>query len=209
MRKLAIVGKGGLGREVYEVIRRINEIERKWEFVGYIVNDEEGDDIIGTDEFLMAEKEQLDVVIAIGSAKLREKLFNKYKNNSNLRFPAIIDPSVIITGKNVEIGQGTIICPGSILSVDIKIGQFCLINMGCTIAHDDEINDFVSINPGVNLSGFVKIGSFTEIGTGSQVVQGITIGVDVDVWAGTVIIKKVKDKSIMVGVPAKVVYRKE
>ena len=59
------------------------------------------------------------------------------------------------------------------------------------------------ICPGVNLAGSVTVDQFTQVGIGSSVIQGIKIGHNCQVGAGSVVIKNVKDKSKVVGVPAK------
>lgn len=208
MRKVVVVGKGGLAREVKAMLDRINQVEKTWEFAGYVINDSEEPDVFGDDEKLILTEEKLDVIIALGCAELRKKLYLKYKKNLNLQFPSIIDPSVKMTD-TVKMGKGNIFCPGSILTVNVEVGDFCLINMGCTIAHDCLLDDYVSVNPGCNLSGNVRIGCFTEVGTGSQIVQGITIGKEVDIWAGSVVIKSLADKCVVVGVPAKIIMHKD
>lgn len=208
MRNIVVVGNGGLAREIHAMIERINNVVPRWNFLGYVINDRVGEDVFCNDEKLLTINEELDVIIALGNANLRKKIYEKLCKNANLSFPSIIDPSVLITGQ-VDIAEGTMICPGCVLTVDIKIGRFCLINIGSTIAHDDVLDDYVSINPGCNLSGNVNIGTGTEVGTGSQIVQKINIGRDVDIWAGSTVIKSIKDKCVVVGVPAKVIMHKE
>ena len=75
-------------------------------------------------------------------------------SNSGVRFATIVDPSVILS-KSVSIGEGTIICAGTIATVDISIGKHVIINLDCTLGHDDVIGDFVTICPSVNVSGNV------------------------------------------------------
>lgn len=208
MDKIVIAGSGGLVREIKALIDRINLKNARYEFVGYVVNDRVGDDVFGNDDFLCNYGSPLNVVIAVGDMKLRKKLSEIYGKNKNLMFPNIIDPSVIIIGE-MNIGQGNIICAGTVFSIDVKIHNFSLINMGCTIAHDDEVEDFVSINPGCNLSGGVHICSLTEIGTGTQIVQGKKVGSNVDVWAGSTVIKDIPDDCLVFGVPARIVRRKD
>ncbi len=88
-----------------------------------------------------------------------------------MQFATIVDPSVILS-KRVVIGEGTIICAGTIVTVDISIGKHVIINLDCTLGHDDVIEDFVTIYPSVNVSGNVRVGECSEIGTGVQIIQG-------------------------------------
>lgn len=88
-----------------------------------------------------------------------------------MKFATLIDPSVLVS-KRVEIGEGSIICAGTIITVNIKIGNHVIVNLDCTIGHDDVIEDFVTIYPSVNVSGKVLIGECSELGTEMQIIQG-------------------------------------
>lgn len=101
----------------------------------------------------------------------------------------------------VEIGEGTIICAGTIIIVDIRIGNHVIINLDCAISHDDVIEDFVTINPSVNVSRNVVIGQCSELGTGMQIMQGNKVTANTIVGAG--VIKDCIESGTYVGSPAK------
>lgn len=121
---------------------------------------------------------------------------------SNVRFVTLIDPSVIMS-EWLEVGQGSIICAGSILTVNISIGKHVIVNLDCTIGHDAVIEDFCTLYPSVNLSGNTKLNNFVELGTGSQIIQGIIIEEDVIVGAGSVVVRNLPPNCTAVGSPAK------
>ena len=100
-------------------------------------------------------------------------------------------------------GQGNIICAGSILTVDISISDFCIINLDCTLGHDIKMDSFVTIYPGGNISGCVYIGECSEIGTGAKIIQGKKIGANTVVGAGAVVTKDIPDNCTAVGCPCK------
>jgi sugar O-acyltransferase (sialic acid O-acetyltransferase NeuD family) len=105
--------------------------------------------------------------------------------------------------KRVSIGEGSIICAGTIITVDISIGEHVIINLDCTIGHDDTIQDYVTLYPSVNVSGNVVVGECTELGTGMQIIQGKNIGRESIVGAGAVIVRDIPEKCTAVGSPAK------
>ena len=119
-----------------------------------------------------------------------------------MQFATIVDPSVILS-KRVVIGEGTIICAGTIATVDISIGKHVIINLDCTLGHDDVIEDFVTIYPSVNVSGNVRVGECSEIGTGVQIIQGKKIKSNTIIGAGAVVIKNIDKPGTYVGVPAR------
>lgn len=204
MKDIVIVGNGGFAREVEFLINRINEIEKTWNFLGYVDNEKEAENVWGNDDGLISYGDELHVVIAIGTSITRCKLYEKYCRNKNLLFPNLFDPSVIYSSK-MQMGQGNIICAGTIMTVDLRIGSFNIINLDCTIGHDTVIEDYVTINPSVNLSGNTCVSSLCNLGTGSQVIQGKCIGRNVTLGAGAVVVTDIEDNAVAVGVPAKIV----
>ena len=109
----------------------------------------------------------------------------------------------------MKIGDGSIICAGTIATVDIEIGKHVIVNLDCTIGHDAKLEDYVTVYPSVNISGFVTVGEETEIGTGTQIIQGIKIGRESIIGAGAVVLKELPEKCTAVGSPAKVIKFRE
>lgn len=207
MKDLYIIGAGGFGREVAWCVERINDVSPTWNLKGFIDDNEDlwgkledGYPVLGGLDYL---KKQKDVysVCAVGNAQIRKKIIDKLANGG-IRFATLIDPSVILS-KRVSIGEGTIICAGTIATVDISIGKHVIINLDCTLGHDDVIEDYVTIYPSVNVSGNVSVGECCELGTGTQIIQGKVIASDAIIGAGTVVVKDVRDSGTYVGCPAK------
>lgn len=209
LKDLYIIGAGGFGREVAWLVERINEIEPTWNLRGFIddntaIHGSLQDDysVIGGCDYLMNITQEVWVVCAVGSAKIRKKIIEKLKNYANVKFATLIDPSVMRSDR-VDIGEGSIICAGTIITVDISIGSHVIINLDCTIGHDDIIHDFVTIYPSVNVSGNVVVGECAELGTGMQIIQGKSIGRESIIGAGAVVIRDIPEKCTAVGSPAK------
>ncbi len=207
MKDLYIVGAGGFGREVAWLVERINAVEPTWEIKGFIDDDstlweteEDGYKVIGGCDYLKS-LESVYVVCAIGSATTRKAIIEKLKSYA-VDFATVIDPSVIMSSK-VEIGEGCIICAGTIITVDIIIGDHVIINLDCTIGHDVVVNDYVTIYPSVNVSGNVVIGECCELGTGMQIIQGKTVVPNTIIGAGAIIVKNIEECGTYVGSPAK------
>ena len=207
MKDIVIVGAGGFGREVEWLIERINNTNLEWNILGFVDDNIEKGNLVGHSKVIYNINDltnidkKLNVAIAVGNAKTRKLLFDKLKNNLNISFPNLVDPSVILG--DIDIGKGNIICAGTIITVNVKIKDFTIINLDCTIGHDDIINDFVTIYPSVNVSGNVEIGECTEIGTGTQIIQGKNICNNCIIGAGAVVVKDIIEKGTYVGVPAK------
>lgn len=215
MKDLYVIGAGGFGREVAWLIERINSDKRAkgdqelWNIKGFI--DDNGEKqgrtegaykVVGNCDYLnkVAYDREVYAVCAIGSAKVRKRVIEKL--DSRIHFPAVIDPSVLVSDR-VEIGEGTIICAGTILTVDIRIGKHVIINLDCTVGHDTMLHDYVTVYPSVNISGNVAVGECVEMGTGMQIIQGKRIGKRSIVGAGAVVVKDIPENCTAVGSPAK------
>lgn len=212
MENILIIGAGGFGREVEWLINRINNSNNnQWNLIGYVDdNVQKGTEITklkvvyNTDELLKLEK-KTNVVIAIGNAKVRKLIYNKIKENKNLSFPNLVDPSAIIG--EVDMGIGNIICAGTIATVNIKINNFNIINLDCTVGHDDVLADFITVYPSVNISGNTTINEVVEIGTGTQIIQGKNICSNVIIGAGAVVVKDIEEEGTYIGIPVKKIVK--
>ena len=209
MKDLYIVGAGGFGREVAWLVERVNDVNKEWNLKGFIDDNEAvhntiegGYQVIGGCDYLMNLQEEVWAYCAVGNAAVREKIINKFANCQHIKWATLVDPSVISSNR-VAIGEGTIICAGTIITVDIEIGKHVIINLDCTIGHDDIIEDFVTIYPSVNVSGNVHVERNVELGTGAQIIQGKKIGRNTIVGAGSVVVKDLPEKCTAVGSPAK------
>lgn len=208
MNNIAIIGAGGFGREVKTIIDSINKIQNKYNFLGFyddgfvkgdIIN---GFPILGKIEDLQTIKEEISILIAIGDPRTKKLIYNKI-NNPFLDFPTIIHPNVLISEDFVEIGQGCIICAGTIITCNIKIENFVILNLSCTVGHDTSIGSFSSFMPTVNISGEVKIEECVYVGTGAKIINLLTIGKETIIGAGAVVSKSLPEKCTAVGIPAK------
>jgi acetyltransferase-like isoleucine patch superfamily enzyme len=103
------------------------------------------------------------------------------------------------------VGEGSVLCAGTVLTTQIRIGAHVNLNLNCTIGHDTVIEDFCNLSPGVNISGSVHLEEGVDIGTGAAVVPGRRVGRGSTVGAGAVVTSDVPPLSLAVGVPARVI----
>lgn len=197
---LAIYCAGGLGREVYEYVRSMND--NKWEKIIFV------DDVIdekivnGAQVVRFAEAEQfrgnIEFIIANGEPVYRELLYNKIKEAA---FPmrTIISPQATI-GSNVEIGEGCFIGEATI-TVDVKLGDNVFVQ-NCVIGHDVKVGNHSLISSFCFVGGYTQIGSRVYMGPGSMVRDRLMVGDDSIIGIGAVLPKNVEKKSIMAGNPA-------
>lgn len=211
MKDIYIIGAGGFGRETAWLIERINNVEETWCIKGFLDDNpalhgsiEGGYPVLGGCEYLEELQKSVSVVCAVGSARIRKIIVEKIKHYQNIEFATLIDPKVEMSNR-VKIGEGSIICAGNILTVDITLGQHVILNLDCTVGHDAVLEDFVTVYPGVHISGNVVVQEAAEMGTGMQIIQGKKIGRGSIVGAGAVVIRDIPENCTAVGNPARVV----
>lgn len=209
MKNIAIFGAGGFGREVKTIIDKINiKYPNTYNFIGFyddgipIGTKINGFTVLGGINEINQIKTNLELVISIGDPRIKKKVLNKI-TNLNINFPTIIHPNASISSDDVEIGKGTIICEGTIITCNIKIGEFVIFNLMCTVGHDTFIDDFCAFMPSVNISGEVHIQKNVYVGTGAKIINLVEIGENTIIGAGAVVSKSLPSNCTAVGIPAK------
>lgn len=209
--KVVILGAGGFARETLWVFREANEEKNEWEVLGFIDEKKENHGKIICDLPILGGFEWFDnnnwndlyVINAVGTPRTKKKVIEKAVKRK-LKFCSITHPSVRMS-KYIEIGKGTIITSGNILTTQIKIGNHVILNLDCTVGHDSIIEDYCTIAPGVHISGNVHLEKGVDFGTGAVTVQGITIGAWSIIGAGAAVVSDIPSNVTAVGIPAKVI----
>ena len=210
MKKIAIFGAGGFGKEVACLINRINEQEPTWELIGFFDDGKEkGEKIshfgvcLGGVQELNEWTEDIAVAVAVGNSITVRKIVEKI-NNVHVSFPNLIHPNFVISDpESFTIGQGNIIQGACTATVDVTLGDFNVLNGAICIGHDATIGSYNTLMPATRISGEVKIGNFCFFGVGSIVLQQIKMGDNVRLAAGSVLMTKPKSGFLYLGVPAK------
>lgn len=204
MKKLIIIGAGGFAREVAWLVETINDVQKEWELVGFFdefakdFNPINGYKLLNETEFKKEINDSF-LIISIGDGEVRKKIVDKL---GPAKYATLVDPNILLS-KTTTIGEGSIICHGTILTVNINIGKHVIINLDCTVGHDAILDDYVTLLPSVNVSGHVKVGECSTVGTGSQIIQNINVGTNTIIGAGSVVVKDISSYCVAVGIPAK------
>lgn len=208
MKKIAIIGAGGFGRELKMLIDQINEVEQQYEILGFYDDDKtlpksiNGVPFLGDIDELIKRKDTISLGLGIGIPEVKNKIIERLKE-SVFDFPVLIHPSAIVGKDEVFIGRGTVICAGCIITCNIDIKEFVTLNLSSTVGHDTVINNYASFMPSVNISGEVIIHKNVYVGTGAKIINQLVIGENTIVGAGAVVSKTLPANCTAVGIPAK------
>ena len=217
LRRVAVYGAGGFGREVAWLIQSCNEANPGSYEVVCFIDDREGahGEVINGIPVMdlstaRARFPGVRVVSGIGSPQVRQKVMERVAA-AGVGFETIVHPRVE-RSQWVDIGEGTVVCAGSILTTNIVLGHHVQINLDCTIGHDVIMGDYTTLAPGVHVSGRVQFGRRVYVGTGAVIINGtedapLTIGDDAVIGAGACVIRPVPAGVTVVGVPAKPLNR--
>ncbi|MGA6119772.1 acetyltransferase [Sphingobacterium anhuiense] len=198
VKKMYLLGASGHGKVIAEIAES-NGVSIE----GFIDADTNKLSLLGYPVFHQIPSEIVEVVIAIGNNKIRQKLVN---NNTNFKYYSLIHPNANVS-KRVLLEEGTVVMAGATVNVDANIGKHCIINTNASVDHDCVIGDFVHISPNAALAGNVSIGEGTHIGIGAIIIQGITIGSWCTIGAGAVIIRDIQDGFTVVGNPGRIINK--
>lgn len=194
LKKLVIIGASGHGKVIADIALKIG-----YEEIVFLDDNESltecaGFPVVG--KSCEATALDGDKIIAIGNAKIRERI------QGTVKTVTLIHPNAVIS-RRVEIGEGSIVMAGAVINSDAVIGKGCIINTGASVDHDCVINDFAHVSVGAHVAGTCHIGKRTWIGAGATVSNNVNICSDCMVGAGAVVIKNIENAGTYVGVPAK------
>ena len=204
MERIVIIGAGGFGREVLQLIDR-----NLYKPVGFIDPDTNQFShlslpVLG-DDSLIPDLHKKDIAscvcVALGNMKKRDKIFDIVIKH-NLKLPPIIHSSAVVLAQKF-VREGVIIYPNVVVMDNCQIGRGVLLNSGVTLGHDVTIGDFSNINPGVNMGGYINVGRQVLVGIGSCIREKVNVGDEAIIGAGSVVLKDVAPKTTVYGVPAK------
>jgi len=203
MKKLyGIYGCAGMGRETYPLIKaqleKSQSTSSEYEIVyiddGGVEPIIKGTPVYNFQDFLNQPAEERFATIAIAESHLREKLTANCTEAGVQMYD--VRAENVLTYDNVQIGEGSLLCPFVTLTTDIQIGRGFHANIYSYVAHDCIIGDFVTFAPRVNCNGNIIIEDYAYIGTGAVIKQGapgrpLRIGKGAVVGAGAVVTKNV------------------
>jgi sugar O-acyltransferase (sialic acid O-acetyltransferase NeuD family) len=208
VKPIVIIGAGGSGREVLEILKDRNRVDGTWDIVGFIDEAPElkgqiinGYPVLGGLDWLEKQSDKPACICSVNSCDARKKLVEKMEK-INAEFVNVIHPAAHI-GDTVVLGRDIIVYAGSLLTANITVGDHVHINFSNGIGHDVVIGPYCTISGLVNVNGNVKLGEGVFIGSGATIVPDRSIGNWAKIGAGAVVIDDIPEGVTAVGVPAR------
>ncbi|MBE9603936.1 acetyltransferase [Acetobacteraceae bacterium H6797] len=204
MPPLLIIGAGGHGRVVLELIRALGHHEAR----GFIDDAPRAEAILGLPVLggtallprLRAEG-LAHAFTAIGDNATRQRLAETL---AGLGFtqPALAHPTAFIA-PSARLAPGALVMARAILGTEATLEEAAILNSGAIAEHDARLRRACHVAPGCTLAGNVTIGPRALIGAGSTIIPGIAIGEDALVAAGATVTRDIPAHARVGGTPAR------
>lgn len=208
--RLLIVGAGGFGREVLSWAEDIPRDQRNWAVAGFLDRDPAAlsryrikHTILGDPEVYIPGTFDL-FICAVGDPETKLAMAERLKSKGG-RFATLIHPSAIV-GQRSTIGEGSILCPRATVTADASVGAHVAINIFSSVGHDAVLGDGCTLSAFCDVTGKARLGRGVFMGSHAAVLPGVCVGDFARVGAGSIVLRKVKPRTTVMGVPAKTVF---
>jgi sugar O-acyltransferase (sialic acid O-acetyltransferase NeuD family) len=134
----------------------------------------------------------------------RSELADLLTARFGLAFHVLVHPTAYVSPlatlrEGVFVGANSVIAPGAVLD------RHVFVNRGATIGHDTHIGAYSRVQPGSHLGSLSILGERVTVGLGASLAERLRVGEGAFIAAGAVVLKDVAPRTLVAGVPAKVV----
>jgi sugar O-acyltransferase (sialic acid O-acetyltransferase NeuD family) len=203
---LVIVGAGGHGREVLDIVEAVNAVRPAWRFLGFLDDGTPDADrlarrgAVHLGDTAMLRDLDADYVVGIGDGDTRRRVAEAAGD----RAAAVLVHPLASCGADVELAPGVMVAAGARITTNVRIGRHTHVNCNALVSHDCRLGEFVTLSPGVLVNGTVTLDDGVLLGTGAIVTPGRTVGRGTWVGAGAVVVDDLPAGVVATGVPARV-----
>lgn len=204
---LTIVGAGGFGREVLDVIEAQRGAGPAFDFLGFVDDGDPRLDLLSRRGAVLLsglDDPRLDgAAYLIGIADPQARRSVDARAAARGLTPAQARHPSATFGADVVAGPGFVVCAHVGVTTNVRIGRHVHLNLHVTMGHDCVVGDYVTVSHGARVSGDVRLEDDVMVGTGAAIIQGVTVGARTIVGAGAVVTRDLPPGVVAMGAPAR------
>jgi sugar O-acyltransferase (sialic acid O-acetyltransferase NeuD family) len=210
---IVILGAGGFGRGILDVVDALNAGRTRVRVLGFLDPDpaalppttRPGGVIIGSDTTLATVAARY--VIGIAEPSTRRDIDRMARAVGATTASPLVHPTCSLGGDTV-LNDGVVLTSGVRVASNVQLGRHTHVNFNSTIGHDAVLGDYVTVFPLVAISGYAFLEDGVTMGTSSAVIPGVRIGAGATVAAGATVVRDVLAHTTVAGVPAEPLVRR-
>lgn len=213
-RQIVIIGAGGHGRELLDVLEAWNHAHPRfpYEVLG-VVDDNpselnlvrlkhRGTKLLGAvDRWISDGDRSVRYLLGLGDSHVRRSM-DRILTVAGFTPASVVHPAAVL-GYGVTMDPGVVILGGAVLATNIHVGRHTHIHRCATVGHDCVIGSYVTVNPSVSVSGDCVIEDEVLLGVGSATLQGVTVRAGATVGGAAFVVRDVAVGATVKGVPAR------
>jgi sugar O-acyltransferase (sialic acid O-acetyltransferase NeuD family) len=212
MKSIVIVGAGGLGRIVYDVLLNDNRLREQFSLGGFLdtradltLPPEMKASVLGNPLTWQPGREEI-FIPAVGNPGLRKDLVTPLLSRGAEFFSYT---QAAIVGARAQIGRGVFLMYGAMISTDCKIGAFGYLDTYVIVGHNVNIGEYCMIGAMSFLAGGVQVGNCVAIHPRATIAKDVRIGDGATIGIGSVVVKDVPAGATVFGNPARTISTTE
>ena len=198
MRRILIVGAGGHGKVVADVVRVGGAFEVA-AFADESATQRDGDQYLGARVFagdgaLERARRELGLewaIVAFGDCAARLGCCERLRAYG-FEIGSAVHPRAVVAD-DVTIGAGTVVLAGAVVNTAARLGDAVIVNLGAIVDHDADLDDGVHVEPGAVIGARVRVGRATTVGMGARIYKNLRVGAHARIAIGAAITADVPD----------------
>jgi sugar O-acyltransferase (sialic acid O-acetyltransferase NeuD family) len=203
---LIIISAGDFGREVHTWAEQAIRAGAPWTIKGFV---DDRPQILGGFSYdvpVLASAEAYEpegddiFLCAIGTPEVKRR-YCSLMSEKGARFATLIHPTACV-GREVRIGEGSILGPFTQLSCDIQLGRHVVFGTHSNTAHDTRIGDYSQVCGSCEINGRAVVEEGVFLGSHATILPRARVGAWAFVGAGSVVLRRVAPGERVFGNPA-------